>query len=227
MKKIKYNENYFEKIDTEDKAYFLGFLCADGCIQNDKKSYRYQVTLKLHNKDKNILEKFVKCIEGEQKLWESKKREIIEIKFSGKKIVNDLERLGVHPNKTFMIKYPIIDETLERHFIRGCFDGDGCIRISTDKRDNTKRGDLRIVSGSVEMLNTLNERMNFLFNSNKNKLYGPKNKNFNYIGWAGMTDIEKIYHGFYFESNFFLPRKKIIFDEVINITQTKKKYRKK
>jgi hypothetical protein len=39
--------------------------------------------------------------------------------------------------------------------------------------------------------------------------------------------FEKIYHGFYFESNFFLPRKKIIFDEVINITQTKKKYRKK
>ena len=54
MKKKKYNENYFENIDTEDKAYFLGFICSDGCIENNKKTYRYQVTLKLHNKDKYI-----------------------------------------------------------------------------------------------------------------------------------------------------------------------------
>ena len=42
MKKKKYNENYFETIDSEDKAYFLGFIFADGCITNDVKKYRYQ-----------------------------------------------------------------------------------------------------------------------------------------------------------------------------------------
>jgi hypothetical protein len=62
MKRKKYNENYFEKIDSEDKAYFLGLICADGCILNNKKTYRYQVALKLHIKDIEILKTFIKCI---------------------------------------------------------------------------------------------------------------------------------------------------------------------
>ena len=100
-------------------------------------------------------------------------------------------------------------------------------RVNTDKRDGSKRGDLRIVGGSIEMMNKINERMNFLFGTNINKLYGPKNKEYKFVGWAGMSDIEKIYYGFYNESNLFLGRKKIIFDEVISLIKDKEKYRKK
>jgi hypothetical protein len=225
--KKRYDENFFEVIDTEDKAYFLGFIYADGClINNDKKSI-YEITIKINNKDDHILIKLIKKINGEMKLWYNKKREMCEIRLNGKKIVSDLENKGVHPNKTFTIKYPVIDEKLERHFLRGYFDGDGCIRINTDKRDGSKRGDLRIVGGSIDMLNKINERMNLLFNTNINKLYGPENKEFKYVGWAGMTDIEKIYNGFYNNSNLFLTRKKLIFDNVISEIKNKTKYRKK
>ena len=228
-KKHKYfnDENFFEKIDTEEKAYFLGFIFADGCVSYNEKKFRYQVTLKLHTKDKHILESFITSVKGEMPVWRHGQREMVEVHFSGKKMVNDLINLGVVPNKTFTIKYPIIDEELERHFLRGYFDGDGCIRINEDKRDGTKRGDLRIVGGSIDMLNKTNERMNVLFGTNVNKLYGPKNKDFKYIGWSGMTDIEKIYHGFYDDSILFLNRKKIIFDEVIETIKNKQKYRKK
>jgi hypothetical protein len=222
-----YNENFFEKIDDEYKAYFLGFIYADGCLIDDSKSYRYKLNLKIHNKDKHILEDFIRCINGEIEVWSNKKRDMCEISLSGKKIVSDLKEKGVLPNKTFTIKYPYIDESLERHFLRGYFDGDGCIRFNTDKRDGSKRGDLRIVGGSIEMISKINERMNFLFGTNINKLYGPKNKDYKFIGWAGMSDIEKIYHGFYDESSLFLIRKKIIFDEVISFTKNKEKYRKK
>jgi hypothetical protein len=116
---------------------------------------------------------------------------------------------------------------LEKHFLRGYFDGDGCIRVKVDKRDNTKRGDLRIVSGSLHMLDKINERMSILFGVNLNKLYGPKDKDYKYIGWSGMSDIEKIYHGFYDNSKLFLNRKKIIFNEVTEIIKNKQKYRKK
>jgi hypothetical protein len=160
-------------------------------------------------------------------LWKHKQRDMVELKLNGKKIVNDLEKIGVYPNKTFTIDYPMIDENLERHFLRGYFDGDGCIRINTDKRDGSKRGDLRIVSGSINMLNKINERMNFLFGTNMNKLYGPKNKEYKFIGWAGMSDIEKIYNGFYLNSDLFLKRKKTIFDEVVETIKNKLKYRKK
>ena len=227
MKIKKYNENYFEKIDSEDKAYFLGLICADGCIINNQKTYRYQVVLKLHIKDIEILQTFIKCIVGKMELWKHGQRDMVELKLSGKKMVNDLFNLGITENKTFFLKYPNISEYFERHFLRGYFDGDGCIRIKEDKRDNTFRGDFRIVGSSYEMLNKINERMNKLFGTNVNKLYGPTNKSYKFIGWSGMTDIENIYNGFYYESNFFLLRKKIIFDEVNQLLKNKQKYRKK
>lgn len=227
MQKKKYNENYFEKIDTEDKSYFLGLICADGNVTNNPKTHRYQLTLKLHTKDLHILNSFIKCVEGEMSVWFHGQREIGEVKLSGKKIINDLIKLGVFPNKSLILKYPNIEEKFERHFLRGYFDGDGCIRVSTDKRDNSKRGDLRIVSGSFEMLNSINERFQFLFSTNLNKIYGNKNKKYGFIGWAGMSDIEKIYYGLYDNSNFFLIRKKCIFDNVMEIIKNKQKYRKK
>ena len=42
-------------------------------------------------------------------------------------LINDLENLGLHQNKTFTLEYPNIDEKLERHFLRGYFDGDGYV----------------------------------------------------------------------------------------------------
>ena len=78
-----------------------------------------------------------------------------------------------------------------------------------------------------EMINKINERMNVLFGTNINKLYGPKNKKYKFIGWSGMTDIEKIYNGLYENSDLFLHRKKTIFDYVIHLINNKKKYRKK
>lgn len=229
VKKYKYfyDENFFEVIDNEEKAYFLGFIFSDGCVINDTKKHRYSTVLKIHTKDKHILESFIEKIKGEMPIWKHKQREMVQVSFSGKKMAEDLTNLGATQNKTFTLKYPVLDENLERHFLRGYFDGDGCIRINTDKRDGSKRGDLRIVSGSIEMLNSINERMNYLFGTNLNKLYGPKNKLYKFIGWCGMTDIEKIYDGFYSDSNLFLQRKKIIFDDVMSEIKNKIKYRKK
>lgn len=226
-RKKNYNEDYFKSIDTPNKAYFLGFVFADGSIISDDKKYRHQMVIKIHPKDKHILERLIDEIEGEMDIWHSNTREICQVTFSGKKIVKHLNSNGCGINKTFTIEYPNIPEELERHFLRGYFDGDGCIRINTDKRDGSKRGDLRIVGGSQKMINKINERMNVLFGTNVNKLYGPKDKEYKFIGWAGMSDIEKIYEGFYNDTDLFLNRKKLIFDEVIDLIKNKKKYRKK
>ena len=53
--KYKYDINYFEVIDTEEKAYWLGFIYADGCISNDNKQ---QLIIELCKQDKIVLEKF-------------------------------------------------------------------------------------------------------------------------------------------------------------------------
>ena len=61
MSEYNYNEKYFEEINTERKAYWLGFLYADGYIEpiyrKEKiKAYRIEVGLSII--DKNTLEKF-------------------------------------------------------------------------------------------------------------------------------------------------------------------------
>ena len=228
VKRLKkyFNESYFENIDSEDKAYFLGFIYADGCIRYDEKRSIYNTLIKIHSKDEHILHSLIECVDGDLKIIKVKNRDIVQLSLTGKKLSKDLINIGLHQNKTFTLKYPEINPELERHFLRGYFDGDGCIRIKTDKRDGSQIGDMRFVGGSVEMLNGINERMNFLFGTKKNSLYGPKDKNYRFLGWGSMTDIEKIYKGFYEDSNFFLHRKKETFDNVINIIKDKKKYRK-
>ena len=56
------DDNYFEKIDSKDKAYFLGLLMADG------NKYKNTVRIELQEKDKSILELFKKYIEYEGNL---------------------------------------------------------------------------------------------------------------------------------------------------------------
>jgi hypothetical protein len=223
MLRKEYNHSYFENIDSEDKAYFLGFIYADGYIV---KNGRNRLIINIHTKDQHILEDLIVCIDGKMNIWNQKGRNICQISISGKKIVEDLIKHGLHQNKTFTIKYPNIPVELERHFLRGYFDGDGCIRVKRDKRDGKEIGDMRFVGGSIDMLNSINERMNFLFGTKKNSLYGPKDKEYKFLGWAKMTDIENIYHGFYDDSNFYLKRKKETFDKVMSIIKDKKKYRK-
>lgn len=51
LRKYSLNESYFEKIDSEEKAYFLGFLFSDGSVS------KYSLNLSLAEVDKEILEK--------------------------------------------------------------------------------------------------------------------------------------------------------------------------
>lgn len=228
VKKVKkyFNESYFEFIDSEDKAYFLGFIYADGCLRYDEIKSYYYLTIKIHPKDVHILYSFIRCINGDFSVRHDKNRNIVELTLTGKKITKGLIKQGVYQNKTFTIKYPNIPIEFERHFIRGYFDGDGCIRVKIDSRNGKESGDLRFVSGSIDMLNSINERMNFLFGTKLNTLYGSKDKNYKFLGWSSMKDIESIYNYFYTDSNFFLKRKKETFDKVIDIIKDNKKYRK-
>jgi hypothetical protein len=222
MRRIGYNENYFSMIDTPDKSYFLGFIFADGCIQTIN---RKQLIIKIHPKDIDVLYKFKECIEFEGDVYHDKKRNICQIGLSGSKIISDLLSHGLIQNKTKTLEYPNITKDFEIDFIRGFFDGDGCISIKTDRRTGHKSGNLTIVCGSINFLNKLNERMSNIFNIRLNKLYGPKYKTYKFINWGGLSDIESIYEKMY-TGSVFMNRKKEIFDEVYKIHQSKNKYRK-
>ena len=139
---------------------------------------------------------------------------------------NDLDKLGISSNKTMVVKYPDISKKLQNHFIRGVFDGDGCISLRTDKRDNKQRGQFNICSGSYDFIKEYYDKLVIFANlGGKNKIRCPKGTYY-VVDWGGLSDIENIYDFLYKDANVFLKRKKETFDKVVSITKDKNKYRK-
>lgn len=220
VNKYNFKENYFEKIDTEDKAYFLGFIIADGSINS--LTNNIQIT----QKDPHILYEFKKYIEYGGNIYKNKNRNVFDIKFSSGKMKLDLEKMGIKPNKTMDIKYPDIPEYLQNHFMRGFFDGDGCISIRVDKRYDSVRGQFNICSGSYDFIKDYYDKLvNYCDLGGKNKIRCPKGTYY-VCDWGSLTDVENIYHFLYNDATIFLKRKKETFDKVVSITKNRKKYRK-
>ena len=130
----KVNENYFEKIDSEHKAYWLGFIYADGYITSKQKYGSQNFGITLSSKDRLHLMKLNidlqstypindYCYNTSYKENTSYSRLLI----CNQKIVNDLIIHGCFEHKTNILQAPKIDEELIPHFIRGYLDGDGCI----------------------------------------------------------------------------------------------------
>lgn len=136
-RKYDINENFFESIDTEEKAYWLGFLYADGSLSKRG----YSIRIGLHPQDREILEKFSNIIYGFTKIGiDTGMRNGINISYPyvavySKKMHNDLTKLGCSNKKSFTITFPdFLSDELLQHFIRGYFDGDGCISIANENR---------------------------------------------------------------------------------------------
>jgi len=123
-----FNDDYFETIDTEDKAYFLGLLFADGNIY----SARNRVQITLANEDAYILQAFATAIGYTGKMYIDREK-YSKLILPSKKMCADLTKLGCTPNKSLTLQFPTeVPDELMHHFIRGYFDGDG--HISKDKR---------------------------------------------------------------------------------------------
>lgn len=139
-------ENYFEKIDNPVKAYFLGLIYADGCItirKNIKKGNKYAFRISLTKTDGHILEELAKelgttvknifCagqpvtgnIHSDRVYY---KKDMVYVSVDRRDFVNHLFNSGVLPNKTYKnMSIPKTD--FVKDFIRGYFDGDGCIGV--------------------------------------------------------------------------------------------------
>ena len=103
-KPIVVNEDYFECIDNEHKAYWVGFLLADGCIircKNKSDTLKFELNIK----DKYIIEEFAKDIETDREVKDYKydKKHNAQIQIKSNKISQDLSKYGIVSNKTFKI----------------------------------------------------------------------------------------------------------------------------
>lgn len=119
-------ERFFDVIDNQNKAYFLGLLFADGSVHSKYNS----ITLKLKIEDQELVSTLSKLISDKDISYRDLKN--ITLKVSSFHMKQSLMHLGCVPNKTFVLKFPDIDPKQYSHFIRGYFDGDGCINRYRD-----------------------------------------------------------------------------------------------
>ena len=135
-----FNENIFDAIDTEEKAYWLGFLYADGSVTNKYK--RHVVEISLKEDDIVHLLKFNDFIGLDKKLHrvkvaDAKCGDVVcrrcRIIVSSKHLCDTLEKYGCVPKKSLILQFPNLSifqsEQLVYDFIRGYIDGDGSIRL--------------------------------------------------------------------------------------------------
>ena len=211
----KINHDYFENIDSEHKAYWLGFIYADGSITKkvyEKGSYTYRLRMELMFEDKYILEQMALDLESDLKPKEyyndtshfegyNKPKHTAYIMFSSKKMGEDLVKLGVVPNKTLILKsLPSIPDNLMKHFIRGYFDGDGSVYLTKDNTIKTA------FYGTHDFINSIQDFLIKELDLTKKKITDQKEANVSFVGMA-KQESEKLYHYMYDEATIFLNRK--------------------
>src|SRR5574344_1663522 len=176
------NEDYFEKIDTEEKAYWLGYLYADGYIGNDKIN-----NIVLTSIDIEHMSLFTKAIDLtiKPRLDENAggfigSKPQARVNFSNKKMCKDLRRYGLFTKKSFeMETLPDINSSLLNHFIRGYFDGDGSI-FHVTKRQEKKGKEYKYIYpcasfvGTEKFLNEISKSINLNYRLRYSKTKGIK-----------------------------------------------------
>lgn len=136
----RYNQfdNFFENIDSEKKAYWLGVLFADGSVSENKKGTTGRVVFS--STDRDWLEQF-KIDLGytgpiREEFHKKFKKSIWKITMDSRKMFEDLVDKGCKPRKSLTLEFPTkIPNSILHHFIRGFFDGDGSVSILRNKNN--------------------------------------------------------------------------------------------
>lgn len=237
-RKYKLNDNFFENIDCEKKAYALGLMYSDGNIHHDK--YSWYITFGQQEERKDLVYKLHSILGSESNIHTTLTGSKTFYYFSvvSKKMYNDLNNLGVTPNKSLSLQFPkTMEKKLMPHFIRGLFDGDGCIwngkrKKMTVKKEGTINETREKIIHNVKFTYTGNDIFvtsfqNFLINETglkKTKLNFSKAKNKNNntsehictMEYSGRGNIKKLYDYMYNEATVFSEEKKHKFDMICN-----------
>ena len=215
-RKYPIKEKFFDIIDTEQKAYFLGFLFADGYNNTDRNS----INLGLREDDKEILEKLNVLIQPTKPLQyinqkatrlkgtntQNQYRLVMCSSYMSKK----LDELGCSKSKTHFLKYPtdeVIPKELQHHFIRGYFDGDGHVR--------KKKREQFSITGNKDFIigiqNLLIKQLTF----KRTKLmvrFPERGTNTVSLISCGVNKAKSFSNWLYKDATIYLKRKKDIFD---------------
>lgn len=212
------NENFFDKIDTHEKAYILGLFYTDGCVHQKLNSFIIKdgkqipttnstISLTFHKRDGYLLEAISKIMGTNKPVIY--RRNISQIALHSEKLCNDLIKLGCTPKKSLTIQFPT-DTQLPKEFlsdfIRGLIDGDGWTSFKHKRRLGIAVG---VCSGSPRFIVSLYYYLKYIYGiDGLVKLNGRGVSSCNRVTVDRKEDVKKIYDICYNNDRIAMLRKK-------------------
>ena len=197
------NEDYFDNIDTEMKAYMLGFIIADGNVSIYNGQYSLKISIQYQ--DRYLLEKLKKELDCSNAINDfcqkspttNNVHKYSYISITSKHLVESLIKLKVIPAKTGNEEFPVIKNELIRHMIRGFFDGDGISCFTNKSKSFGFVGNGKIISKLKEILNwhDINEEPHWC------------TENLYQIQTSKKEKLQDLYHYMYDNCSFYLIRR--------------------
>lgn len=222
------DQNYFEEIDTPNKAYFLRLLYADGGFlskptKNGK--INYILSLELKSEDSYIIEEFRKQLKSTKTVKHTQYIQHTNIKgkqytfeksnsyfrIGSKKLIADLIKWGCTPEKSNKIDgIPAIEDKLIRYFILGFYDGDGIASVG-------KSGGYIGFCGLKEMMESIENFLRKTLDIPYKPMYYNKSNKIYYLQYWNIEQVKKIFDYFYKDIEIpYLTRKKEKIEKYLN-----------
>lgn len=226
------NEHYFDKINCDEKAYWLGLLFADGSISNTSNTIFFgqiEDRLDLVNKFKNAI-----CLTKDIKIQYPKTgKPFYFCEFTSKHMHNKLKEYGCVPQKSLLLKFNpnIIPNQYISAFIRGYFDGDGCIwngkrktilikdkKCKSGQRERIIHNVKFTITGNYNFINSLQDYLCNQLGFKKTKLNFSKAKTKKHIctmEYSGRQQIQKFFNYIYKNAKVYEYNKRKKFENII------------
>jgi hypothetical protein len=219
--------DFFDKIDSHAKAYFLGFLWADGHNERDRTGTRCNVTIQLQERDEHILKYFRDLLypKRDKPLYYRVRKSasnMWKLSIRTKSISDALLRLGMVGNKTVESHLPPISDEFMGSFMLGYFDGDGCIYLSKTRghkrvKDYTAIGvNIDIISNHV-VIDEMCEWFRGKGLEFKTKRH--RNPHYRHMYVCSYSDARKFYELVYAKQDVSLVRKRNLFLEYLGFKE--------
>lgn len=203
----KCNDHYFDEIDCEEKAYWLGFIAADGTVCTDFGKYMF--ALELSTKDIEHVRKLKRALHSSHPLLAreqtldatGKTYGSVRLAIGRKHLVESLISHGIVPRKTYLLEFPDLPRALLRHYCRGFIDGDGSFYRQRDGAI------IFSVSGKREFLLRLQRLLMCECQLSKTKFYTPSDSKAVSFSYGGRDQARRILQYLYDDATVYLERK--------------------
>lgn len=209
------DERFFDVIDCESKAYFLGFIITDGNVFKPKDGNRQaSISITQASTDDYILEKFKEAVHCNTSITYDG-RGCSQIAIRSDLMAESLSKYGIIGDKLLLGRLPLLHNEFMPHLLRGIFDGDGNIKAHQTSIGNRYAHAISFC-GTHSLMQSINEYFHNTLLVKQQEVYDYSDRRLSEIKWQNKSDMKTIGDWMYRDATIYLARKHKLYKDFIN-----------